>query len=212
MGRPTLYGADYSVYVRSARLALHEKGVEYELRPVDVFAEGGAPASHLARQPFGRIPAFEQDGFSLYETGAITRYVDEAFAGPSLQPVVPQRRARMNQLISIADGYIYPQLVWGLYVELVSKPRRGAPSDAERVAAAWSRAPICLRALADLMAESPWLAGETLTLADLHVAPMLAYFLMVPEGRALLEAQAGLAGWWQRMEDRPSMRATRPST
>jgi glutathione S-transferase len=212
MGRPILYGADYSVYVRSARLALHEKGVAYDLVPVDVFAKGGAPASHLARQPFGRIPAFEQDGFSLYETGAITRYIDEAFAGPSLQPVAPQRRARMHQLISIADGYIYPQLVWGLYVELVSKPPRGAPSDAERVAKAWSLAPICLRVLADLMAESPWLAGETLTLADLHVAPMLAYFVMVPEARQMLEAQAGLAGWWERMEDRPSMRATRPST
>ena len=41
MGRPVLYGADYSVYVRIARLALYEKGVGYDLVPVDIFASGG---------------------------------------------------------------------------------------------------------------------------------------------------------------------------
>lgn len=53
-----VYGASYSVYVRIVRIALHEKGVDYELVPVDVLADGGAPQDHLARQPFGRIPAF----------------------------------------------------------------------------------------------------------------------------------------------------------
>ncbi len=53
--RPQLYGADYSVYVRIARLALLEKGVAHDLVPVDIFAEGGKPVSHLARHPFGKI-------------------------------------------------------------------------------------------------------------------------------------------------------------
>lgn len=212
MARPILFGADYSVYVRTARLALHEKGIDHELAPVDVFAAGGPPPGYLDRQPFGRIPAFEHDGFRLYETGAITRYVDEAFAGPPLQPATPMQRARMNQIVSIADGYLYPQLVWGLYVELVSKPRRGEATDLRRVTAARAQAPICLAALADLMAQSPWLAGGALSLADLHVAPMIAYFLTVPEGSALLERHAELAAWWQRMANRRSMRSTRPTT
>ncbi len=67
MTRPRLFGADYSVYVRIARLALTEKGVDYELVPVDIFAAGGPPAGYLERQPFGKIPAFEHGDFRLFE-------------------------------------------------------------------------------------------------------------------------------------------------
>lgn len=76
--RPTLYGEPYNVYARACRIALDEKGAPYRLVPLDVSAEGGAPPDHLVRHPFGRIPAFEHRGFHLYETGAITRYVDTA--------------------------------------------------------------------------------------------------------------------------------------
>ena len=74
MSEPVLYGAAYSVYVRSARLALAEKGVAYRLQEVDIFAEYGTPQDYLRRQPFGRIPAFEHEGFRLYETAAINLY------------------------------------------------------------------------------------------------------------------------------------------
>src|SRR4051794_14875256 len=101
MAKPRVFGADYSVYVRIVRLALAEKGVDYDLVPLDIFAEGGPPPDYLDRQPFARIPAFEHDGFALYETSAITRYIDEAFDGPALQPTDTIERARCNQLISI---------------------------------------------------------------------------------------------------------------
>lgn len=94
MSDPVVYGAAYSVCVRAVRMALAEKGVRYRLEEVDVFGPGGPPAEHRARHPFGRIPAFEHDGCRLYETGAITRYVDEAFAGPPLHPDGPRRVAR----------------------------------------------------------------------------------------------------------------------
>ncbi|TIU67935.1 MAG: glutathione S-transferase family protein, partial [Mesorhizobium sp.] len=61
MSKPILYGADYSVYVRIARLALEEKGIGYDLVPVDVFAPEGVAAWYLEHHPFGRIPAFEHD-------------------------------------------------------------------------------------------------------------------------------------------------------
>ena len=54
--------------------------------PVNVFAPDGIPAWYTDLHPFGRMPAFEHDGFRLFETAAISRYVDEAFAGPALQP------------------------------------------------------------------------------------------------------------------------------
>ena len=71
MSEPIVFGAAYSVYVRIVRLALEEKGVAYRLEEVDIFAEGGPPADHLARHPFARIPAFEHEGFALFETAAI---------------------------------------------------------------------------------------------------------------------------------------------
>jgi glutathione S-transferase len=109
--KPTVFGAPYSVYVRSVRLTLEEKAIDYDLVPVDIFAAGDPPAEHLARHPFGKIPAFEHDGFRLYEAEAITRYIDEAFAGVPLQPADVRRRARMTQVISILDSYAYRTLV-----------------------------------------------------------------------------------------------------
>src|SRR5262249_27200141 len=117
MPDPILFGAAYSVYVRVARLALAEKGVPYRLEEVDVF--GGPPAAYARPLPSGRLPAFEHDGFRLYETAAITRYVDEAFPGSPLQPEAFRARARMNQVISILDSYAYRTLVWDIFVERV---------------------------------------------------------------------------------------------
>jgi glutathione S-transferase len=61
------------------------------------------------------------------------------------------------------------------------------------------------------MGRAPFLAGDAPTLADLHAAPMFAYFLAAPEGMAMLAERPALAGWWQHMAERPAMTATRPS-
>ena len=210
MSEPILYGADYSVYVRAARLTALEKGVTCRLVPVDVFAAGGPPAEHLARHPFGRIPAFEHDGFRLYETGAITRYLDEAFPGPNLLPHDPKARARMNQAISVIDSYVYPTLVWDIYVERASVPKQDRTPVEEKIAAALVKAGTCLQALGEIMGDGPWLVGQGLSLADLHAAPMIAYFVMAPEGTALLDEHPSITRWWSEMRVRPSMAATRP--
>ena len=204
MSDPVVFGAAYSVYVRSVRLALEEKGVAYRLEEIDVFAPGGPPRSYLERHPFGRIPAFEHDGFRLYESGAIGRYVDEAFAGPGLQPVEPRSRARMNQIIGILDNYAYRTLVWDIFVERVRAPAQGRNPDEQKIAAALPMAERCLGALAELMEQGPYLVGQAPTLADLHAAPMFAYFRTASEGAALLNRHAGLEQWWHRIAGRPS--------
>lgn len=209
--QPRLFGADYSVYVRIARLCLIEKGIEHQLVPLDIFADGGPPADYLAKHPFGRIPAFEHEEFSLYETSAITRYIDEAFDGPQLQPVDPVHRARCNQLISIADNYAYPNLVWGVYVERISKPSKGVPTDEDKFLAALPKARNCLAAMSQLIRDSPWFVGEQLTLADLYAAPIFDYFLMTSEGEELIRKHGNLQEWWKRMASRPLMAATKPS-
>jgi len=206
---PVVFGAAYSVYVRAVRLTLAEKGVPYRLVEVDIFAPGGPPAMHLARHPFGRIPAFEHDGFRLYEAGAIARYVDEVFPGPRLQSDEPKCRARMNQIISVLDSYAYRTLIWDIFVERVRAPAQGRATDEARITAALPRARTCLQALEELMGEQPWLAGPELTLADLHAAPMFAYFRMAPEGRELLARRPGLTRWWDAVARWNSMTETR---
>jgi glutathione S-transferase len=68
MAAPVVYGPAYSTYTRTARLALEEKGVDYKLEEVDILSGAAQSPAHLARQPFGKVPAFEHDGFRLYET------------------------------------------------------------------------------------------------------------------------------------------------
>jgi glutathione S-transferase len=202
--KPIVFGAPYSVYVRAVRLALEEKGVDYELVPVDIFAADGPPPEHLARHPFGKIPAFEHAGFQLYEAGAIMRYVDEVFDGPPLQPADPRSRARMNQITSILDSYAYRTLVWDIYVERIVRPANGIASDEGRIAAALPKAEVCLSVLSELMDEAPWLAGSVISLADLHAAPIFAALPHCPEGQHLLSRHDRLAMWWRRVSTRPS--------
>lgn len=202
--KPVVFGASYSVYVRIVRLALEEKGVPYRLDEVDVFADGGPAADYLSRHPFGKIPAFEHDDFRLYETGAITRYIDEAFPGPALVPATPRERARVNQIIGILDSYAYRTWVWDIYVERVDRPK----PDEARIAAALPRAGTCLAAIEALMQGDPWFLGEAPTLADLHAAPMVALFRQAPEGERLMSTHPRWLRWWDHMGRRPSMAAT----
>ncbi|TIP27729.1 MAG: glutathione S-transferase family protein, partial [Mesorhizobium sp.] len=200
MIRPVVYGADYSVYVRIVRLVLEEEGIGYELVPVDIFAADGIPSWYFDHQPFGRIPAFEHDGFRLHETSAITRYVDEAFDGPALQPIEARPRATMNQIIGMLDAYAYRAMVWDVAVERLEK----TPPDEALIANGLLQAAKVLRALTSLKAAGPWLLGEQLTLADLHAAPIIGYFVKVADGQKLLAEFPDIRGWWARIAGRES--------
>lgn len=207
-GAVTVFGAAYSVYVRIVRLTLEEKGVPYRLEEVDIFAEGGPPAEHRARHPFGRIPAFEHDGFRLFETAAIARYIDEAFDGPALMPRTPQARARVNQITGQLDSYGYRALVWDVFVERVRAPQEGRASDAAKIAVGLETAETVLATLDDLVNDTgggPYLVGAALMLADLHAAPIVGYFRQAPVGAALLARHPQMARWWDRMAGRESV-------
>src|SRR5580693_6107258 len=99
MSRPIVHGIDGSPFVNSARLALEEKGVDYQFAEMPCGTGAHKAPEHLARNPFGRIPVLEHDGFLLYETQAIMRYIDRAFAGPPLQPADIRLAARMDQIM-----------------------------------------------------------------------------------------------------------------
>jgi glutathione S-transferase len=188
---------------------MEEKGVGYNLVEVD-FIGGGIPAEHLERQPFGKVPAFEHDGMMLYETPAILRYVDEAFDGPSLQPSDPVHRARMTQIISIIDSYTYPCTIVSLVIQRLVQPLLGGSADEAVIAAALPEVDKSMREFEKLLDDQQYMAGRALSLADLHLAPIFAYFVDTPESTGILEDKAGLRAWWQRISGRDSMAKTMP--
>lgn len=204
-----LFGYCHSVYSWIARLALHEKGVSHTWAEINPFDEHVSPA-YLDVHPFKRVPALIHDGFALYETGAITRYIDEAFAGPPLQPGTPAARARMTQIISVVDSYGYWPLVRQVFSHGWFRPRVGRPADTEELAKGLEAAPRVLVALERLTEGDTYLVGGTLSLADIYLAPMLAYFTKVPDGAGLLRAQPKLTRWWSAMRTRASLIATAP--
>lgn len=209
MARPIVYGAAMSPYVWSVRLALAEKGVAHEL--VSVGITEFRSEAHLARHPFGKIPAFEHDGFMLYETQAIMRYVDEAFPAAPLQPIEVQPFARMNQIMGIVDSYLTPCLLANVIFQRLVAPMIGKTTDEAAVSAALPRVRHCLGEIARLANEQPFLAGDAVTLADLMAIPQIYYFKKLPEGAAQLAELPALAAWAARMESRQSIQVTKPA-
>jgi len=203
-----LFGLERSVYTRIARLALEEKEILYALHEVEIFGPPGVPEEHFKRHPFGRIPVLQHGDFSLYETGAITRYVDEAFAGPALQPSSPPQCARMNQVIGLLDAYAYRPMVWGAFVQRVRIPLNGGLPNEMEIANSLRSAATCLNALESLLGSAPFLAGDCISLADLHAFPTLRYFCLAPEGYALLSPHQALLHWYEAMLERQSVSRT----
>jgi glutathione S-transferase len=203
MSQVTVFGASYSVYVRIVRLVLEEMRVPYELVEIDIFSKDSLPADYADRHPFGRIPAFEHDGFRLFETDAIAGYIVERFGNGGLLPADVAHRARMRQIMRIMDNYAYPWLVWGIFVEEMERNRLG-----QLTAEELERAGKCLRVLSDLAAHE-YMAGAQLSLADLWALPMLAYLDLAPAGHQLLQDVPKLSAWLARMRLRPAAIATR---
>ena len=124
----TLHGFKFSVYTRIARLALVEKGVAFSYTETNPFAADG-PAVADGLHPFKRVPVLDHDGFVVYETAAITQYIDDAFEGPSLMPVGVRDKARVRQIIGVIDSYGYWPLVRQVFAHGVFRPLVGEPSD-----------------------------------------------------------------------------------
>lgn len=204
-----LHGYRPSVYTRVARLALVEKGLSYDYVEVNPFAPDPQP-EYLALHPFNRVPTLVHDGFVLYETGAVTRYIDRRFAGAALQPTDPRALARMDQIIGIVDAYAYWPLVRQVYVHAVGMPRRGQAGDPKEVATGLAAAAKVLAALEALGGDSIFLVGDAQSLADLHLVAMMAYFVEAPEGAAMLARHPKLETWFSYLSARPSFKATDP--
>ena len=198
-----------SPFGRTVLAMLEEKGASYRLVPV-------APGTfrspqHLARHPFGRVPVLEHNGFSLYETQAILRYLDRVLPAPApaLTPADPRRVARMDQVMNVNDWYLFQGVGNVIGFQRVIGPMlMGLTPDEAVIAAAMPQARAVFEELARLLGEQPYFAGDEISLADLLVAPQIGFFTQTPEWSVLGTPHANLVAWLARMEARPSMKAT----
>lgn len=177
-----IYGIPQSTYVRSARMACIEKGVPYTLEPA-------MPSSETIRKlnPFAKMPVLRHGDFTLYETSAILRYIDEAFDGPALSPKEPKRRALMEQWISALNCYFDGPIIRRLVLQYVFPSGPEGKPDRAVIDKAAAEVRRLVQLVDAAVAEGPYLLGAQLTLPDLLLAPMMFYLAQTPEGGAMLK-------------------------
>ncbi len=205
----TVYGIPGSPFLRAVESVLKEKGADYRLQVISP-GESKSPEYVEQRHPFGRIPAFEHDGFKLYETQAIIRYLDRIFPEPPLTPEDSQAFARMNQVIGIIEWYFFPKAAALIAFQRIIGPvLLGLPTDEAPIADAMPMARTCFAELERLLGDKPYFTGDSVSLADIMLASQLDLLSETPEGKQLLEGTK-LEEWLRQMLTRPSMVATEP--
>ena len=208
MSAMTLYGFDGSTYVRTVKMLLGEKGyTDFDQVQVNVLAGEPKLQEHMARHPFGKVPVLEHDGLRILETSAIVRYLNDVLPGQSLVPATPADRARMDMVIGLIDSYGYGALLGGvaayhLFPDFVGGKNEAARQDG--IAAGRTVLELAMRT----RGSSPFIAGE-LSLADLYLAPIMAYVSMTPDA-AILATVEGYAAWWATIQALPSFKSTQP--
>ena len=162
------------------RWALEEAGLRYSAHLVTP-EEADSPA-YRARQPFGQVPAFREDGFDLFETGAIVLWVGEQ--SEALLPRDPQARARAVQWCFAALNSVEPHFMNLTTIDIFCEgedwamQRRPAVADMVRCRIAQ---------VAAALGDRQWLDGERFTAGDLLMCTVMR---MAP---ALVDENAAIA-------------------
>ncbi len=201
----TILGPPQSSYVWTTRLLCEEKGISYDLEPVSFGSE-----AHLQMHPFGKVPVLQHGDLRLYETQAITAYLDKAFDGPSFVPDDAIARARMDQWIGAINAYMYDDII-RKYVQQYIFPK-GANGEPDRavIDETLPRIERDIGALETGLQDQAWLAGENVSLADLFLLPIVTYMSNFPEGQEVLGGKPKLQRVVNELQARPSFDRTIP--
>lgn len=198
-----ILGPPQSSYLRSTRMACVEKGLEHELRPLDLGSD-----AHRAAHPYFKVPVLEHGGARIYESNAIVHYLDRAFDGPSLVPTEPLAAARAEQWVSVLNCYMYENFV-KRYAFAYIRPGEGGP-DRARIESSIESVKHDLDLLESQLGETRFLAGDALSHADLLLVTPIQTAAMFPEGKAALAERPKLSAWFAALADRPSAQFLAP--
>jgi glutathione S-transferase len=179
------------------RMVLEELGLPHELVRLDAKAGETRTTDHLARHPLGHVPALEDGEVRLFESGAICLYLAERYGdGKLLPPAGSPGRALAYQWLCFALSELEPA------VSIVSDERKRpeADRDERRIEEARKRFRTAAQAVADVVAEQPYLLGAEVSAVDFVVAAILSW----GKSAAGLEGIPAAEGYVKRMRERPS--------
>jgi glutathione S-transferase len=196
MATITVYGTPISTYVRTVRLLLEEAGAEYDIKEVGIFNGENTSAEYLTKNPFGKVPTLEVDGEVLYETAAITDYLDTVVASNKFSPSNPLSKARMRQIMAIIDSYFYPSAITTIVIQRLIVPSQGGQTDENAVKNAVAPAKTALEAIESISVGSPYMLGSELSIADFYLIPIFIYLSQTPEFDAITAETPKVRTWW----------------
>ncbi len=192
-----------STYTRRVLIALAEKGIEHELVPVDMAARKHREPAHLALNPYGRVPVLEEDGFLLYESGAILNYLEATHPEPALVPADARGRALVDMHMKLCDIQLARQTGTIIF------PKRFLPRDRwDEKAMAQAKTEIGkhLEILERQLGDREYLVGDRYSLVEVSYTPFVQFL-------ALMEVvpPPKVGAWVARMLERPSAMKTAPA-
>jgi glutathione S-transferase len=194
-----IHGNPGSTCTRKVLMTLAETQTPYEFTVVD-FAKGEHKSpGHVKRQPFGRVPALEDDGFEMFESRAMCRYVNRK-AGGHLIPDELRAYARVEQWISIETSEFSAHAMKFIYQGVFGRPQEAAVLDA-----AGKALETTCSAMDRQLAQSPFIAGDTFTLADICFMPYVEYGMVTP-AKDIFAKHRHFAAWWSKVSERPTWR------
>ncbi|PFH45941.1 hypothetical protein AMATHDRAFT_77876 [Amanita thiersii Skay4041] len=186
-----LYGFSISTCSRRVGTVLHEKNVPFELYEVDLGKEQHKSLAHLEKQPFGQIPYIDDDGFILYESRAICRYIATKYAsqGTPLISIDPKANALFEQAASI--------------------DYQGLPTDEALVQKCLTSLDEKLEVYDKVLSKQRYLGGNELTLADLFHLPYGTSLALA--GSDLMTNRPNVTRWFNNLVNRPSWQTVEDS-
>ena len=197
-----LYTFPPSTNSRKVRIALLEKGLEFERINVDLTKREQKNPEYLKIHPFGQIPALDDEGFVIYDSTVINEYLEDEYPYPPLMPKDSEGRARARLLEDLRDSHFNPYFVH--IIQEMRKPE--GERDAQRIDNAKAEITKCFDRTEREHQGKEYLAG-TFSLAD--VAFMSNIELL---DRFNIPIDAGkypkTVAWIARLKARPSFAAS----
>ncbi|KAJ7071628.1 glutathione S-transferase [Mycena amicta] len=194
-----IYGSKLATCTRRVATVCHELQIPFELIEVNVMNGENKTAEFLKYQPFGQIPYIDDDGFNLFETRAISRYLAAKYPKNDLLPTDPKENALFEQAAAFEQSNFDPAGS-KIGLEFVKK-RLGWGFDESLVTEQLPLLEIRVPGYEAILSKTRYLAGDKITLADIFHLP---YAPFVSEGSDVLTRHPSIARWLKELTSRPS--------